>query len=102
MVPTRLPSDSDGAPVSFTFDDQSLVAQPGDTIASALYANGITIFGEHPTTGEAYGGFCLVGRCGDCLVGVDGQPGVMACRTEIRAGMSVSSQHGRGEWGNAV
>jgi hypothetical protein len=29
---------------------------------------------------------------------IDGQPGTMACRTLVRAGMRVETQHGLGHW----
>jgi len=85
--------------VEFTFNGQPLLGVESDTVASALRANGIVHFGTSPQSGEPYGGFCFVGRCAECLVMVDGQPGVMACRTTLEPSMSVQAQAGRGAWG---
>ena len=87
--------------ISFFFNGDSLQGASTDTVASALIANDVVWFGTSPTTGEPYRGFCLVGRCSDCLMEIDGQPAVMACRTPLRDGISVRIQSGRGTWGDA-
>jgi hypothetical protein len=84
--------------VSFTCDGETISGIAGDTVASALLAAGRRVFRTMPKTGESRGGFCLVGRCVDCLLIVDGTPSVRACRTPIRAGMAVRTQHGLGDW----
>jgi len=86
--------------ISFTFTGDSIKGARSDTVASALIANGVAMFGTSPTTGEPYRAFCLVGRCAECLMEIDGQPGVMACRTNLREGISVRLQSGRGSWGD--
>ena len=55
-------------------------------------------FRTSPADDSPRGGFCFVGRCSDCLMMIDGQPGTMACRTLVRAGMRVETQHGLGHW----
>lgn len=85
--------------IAFTWNDSPLTGVEGDTIASALIAAGERILTIHPTSGEPRGGFCLVGRCADCLVVVDGQPGVMACVTPLTPGLRVELQIGHGNWG---
>jgi aerobic-type carbon monoxide dehydrogenase small subunit (CoxS/CutS family) len=50
-----------------------------------------------PRFGDARGGYCMIGRCTDCLVVVDGLPNVPACRTPVSAGQAVRTQHGLGE-----
>jgi hypothetical protein len=86
------------AEVAFTIDGETISGLEGDTVASALLAAGRRVFRTMPKTGEARGGFCLVGRCVDCLMIVDGVPSVRACRTPIAAGMAVRTQHGLGDW----
>lgn len=83
----------------FTWNGVALTGVLGDTVASALIAAGERIFTIHPTSGEQRGGFCFVGRCSDCLVVVDGQPGVMACVTPLTDGLRVERQVGHGHWG---
>jgi hypothetical protein len=51
-----------------------------------------------PGTGAPRGGYCLVGRCSDCLVVVDGEPNVHACLAPVAAGLRVDIQHGLGGW----
>jgi len=86
-------------PLGFTWNGSPMAGVEGDTVASALVAAGERIFTVHPASGQPRGGFCLVGRCSDCLVVVDGQPGVMACVTPLTAGLRVERQVGHGHWG---
>jgi predicted molibdopterin-dependent oxidoreductase YjgC len=88
----------DSDQISFQFNGRTLTGATSDTVASALIANDVAAFGTSPTTGEPYRAFCLVGRCADCLMEIDGQPGTMACRTPLRDGLDVRSQEGRGSW----
>ena len=81
----------------FTFDGRPILARRGEPIAAALLAAGVRVFRTMPGTGEPRGGYCLVGRCTDCLVVVDGRPNVRACVTPVRAGMRVATQLGLGE-----
>ena len=85
-----------GEAVFFTFDGRKLEARAGDTIASALVANGITAFRKSIKLGRGRGFFCGVGRCSSCNVVVDGVPDVRACVTPVREGMEVETQVGRG------
>ncbi len=91
--------NSDHPPVEFTWNGTPLAGVAGDTIASALIAAGERVFTRHPASGRPRGGFCMVGRCSDCLVVVDGQPGVMSCVTPLVEGLRVERQVGHGYWG---
>jgi predicted molibdopterin-dependent oxidoreductase YjgC len=84
--------------LAFTFDGALLTGFAGDTIAAALFAEGVRVFRTMPKTGRARGGFCFAGRCSDCQVVVNGAPGVMACVTPLEAGMRIETQHGVGAW----
>lgn len=44
-----------------------------------------------PRSGEPRGLFCGMGVCFDCLVRVDGRPGVRACLEPVRDGMHVET-----------
>lgn len=74
--------------IKFHWQNQSLRAKVGETIASALIANGIDIFGHHPKDGSPLGLFCANGQCSQCMVLADGKP-VKSCMTKVRGGMSV-------------
>lgn len=82
--------------VTFTFDGIEVVAREGEPIASALLAAGFRVFRTMPQSAAPRGGYCMVGRCGDCLVEVDGVAGVQACTTLVRDGMMVQTQTGVG------
>ncbi len=83
-------------PVRFTFDGREVVGREGEPLLAALLAAGVRVLRTMPKTGEARGGYCLVGRCTDCLVVVDGRPNVRACVTSLQAGMWVETQVGLG------
>jgi sarcosine oxidase subunit alpha len=74
---------------AFVWHGQQLKARTGETIASALFANGIRVFGHHPTDGSPQGIFCANGQCAQCTVIADGLP-VKACMTQIQPGMIVA------------
>lgn len=81
------------ARVAFKWQAQELEALAGETIASALFANGIRIFGHHPKDGSPQGIFCANGQCAQCLVLADGMP-VKSCMELVRAGMQVEPANG--------
>lgn len=83
--------------VEFTFDGHPITARAGEPIAAALLAAGIRVWRTMPRTGEARGGWCLVGRCADCQVIVDGCANVRACLTTVATGMTVRRQEGLGD-----
>ena len=80
--------------VTFTFDGALVAGREGEPIAAALLAAGYRILRTMPRFGGARGGYCMVGRCTDCLVIVDGVANVFACQTPVFAGLVVRSQHG--------
>lgn len=74
----------------FTLDGTPLTAYPGDTIAAALYANGLRAW-RRSRSGELRGMFCGIGVCYECLVTVDGVSGLRACQVEVHEGMAVQT-----------
>ncbi len=85
-----------GETVRITFDGTPVDAVDGEPLIVALLAGGHRVLRTMPSHEEPRGGFCMVGRCPDCLVVVDGLPNVRACVTPVRAGMAVETQHGLG------
>jgi len=77
--------------ISFTFDDKRYKGYEGDTIASALMAQGIRQLRVHEESGTPRGIYCNIGHCFECRVTVDGKTGVRACMTEIKEDMIVES-----------
>ena len=77
----------------FKWNGQKFTAREGDTIASALFANGIRIFGHHPKDGFPQGLFCANGQCSQCMVVADGKP-VKSCMEMVHQGMDVFPSEG--------
>jgi sarcosine oxidase, subunit alpha len=77
----------------FTWDGKAIEAQQGETIAAALFANGIRVFGYHPKDGSPQGIFCANGQCSQCTVVANGVP-VKACMELVQPEMVVESLKG--------
>jgi sarcosine oxidase subunit alpha len=75
--------------VFFTFDGKRVYALEGDTIGSALFASGRRTFSRSFKYHRPRGLMCCAGQCPNCLVQVDGAPGVRACTEPVREGMKV-------------
>ncbi len=80
-------------PVSIYWKGDLIQAQTGDTIASALFANGIRIFGHHHKDGAPLGIFCANGQCAQCLVLANGRP-VKACMEPVRPDLHLEPMDG--------
>ncbi len=65
----------------------------GDTIATALYANDVRIFGRSLKYHRPRGLYSLDGECSNTLVAVDGVPNVRAENTPAVNGMTVNAQN---------
>jgi len=79
--------------ITFYWQDKPLLALSGETIASALIANDIHIFGHHPRDGSPLGIFCANGQCAQCMVIMDGKP-VKSCMELVKEGCHVSPANG--------
>jgi sarcosine oxidase subunit alpha len=75
--------------ISFTFDGTAISALEGDTIGSALHAAGKRTISRSFKYHRRRGLLCCAGQCPNCLVAVDGAPGVRACVEPVREGMRV-------------
>jgi sarcosine oxidase, subunit alpha len=94
----RLPAHSsqqvnqEGA-LTFYFERRAVCAFPGDTVASALFAQGRRIFSRSFKYHRPRGLLCCSGDCPNCLMEVDGKPNVRACRVPVSQGLQARSQH---------
>jgi aerobic-type carbon monoxide dehydrogenase small subunit (CoxS/CutS family) len=81
-----------------------VAGREGEPIAAALLAAGYRVFRTMPRRGDPRGGYCMVGRCTDCAVIVDGVPNVRSCVMVVAEGLDVRTQRGLGEdaWIGAV
>jgi sarcosine oxidase, subunit alpha len=78
---------------TFAWQGRPVTAREGETISSALFANGVRIFGHHAKDGAPQGIFCANGQCAQCLVLVDGVP-VKSCMELVRPGIRVEPVDG--------
>lgn len=91
MPATRLDRS---ATVTIDVDGRPTDAFPGESVATALLAAGVQAFRRTPS-GAARAPFCNMGVCFDCVVTVDGEPGLRACVTPVCAGMRVETDGAR-------
>ena len=84
-------------PLDFTFLGRPLAGFAGDTVASALYAAGVRIFGRSLKYHRPRGLYSMDGESSNTLMRIDGVPNECAETTRLRAGMSVSAQNVRGD-----
>ena len=82
-----------GEPFTFIFDDSTIEAWPGESVAAALLAAGQVVF-RIAEDGGARGVVCGIGLCWECRCVIDGRPNVRACMTEARPAMQVRRQQG--------
>ena len=80
-------------PVTFIWRGKPVTGVEGDTIATALFANGVRIFGRSLKYHRPRGLYSLDGECANALVNVDGVPNTPAELTPVRAGMDVRPQN---------
>lgn len=78
-------------PVTFTFDGKTYEGMEGDTIASALLANGIRQLRVHEGTGTPRAIYCNIGHCFECRVSVNDAKIVRACMPPIQNEMVIES-----------
>jgi len=79
--------------VEFVFERWRLRAAEGQTVAAALLAHGVHVFGRSSKYHRPRGVRCMNGTCSCCAMRVDGLPGVRTCVTLVREGMQVQREH---------
>ena len=83
-----------GSRVIFYFEDKPIEAYANETVAAALYANGLRIFSRSMKYHRPRGFFCAIGRCSACMMTVDNVPNVRTCMVNVKEGMRVTRQSG--------
>ncbi len=82
--------------VGFSFDGEKIKGFENMMLSSALFMNGIKVFGHHHKDNSPQGIYCANGQCSQCTVLVNGNP-VKSCMTPLKDGMVVSSCEGHPE-----
>ncbi len=80
-------------PVGFTFEGKAYEGYEGDTIASALAANGRWVLSRSFKYHRPRGVLTMAGQDGNTLVQLPGAPNVLADRQRIAPGMAVAGQN---------
>lgn len=80
--------------IQWVFEGQTLTALEGDTVATALLANGIDYTRTTPVSNQRRAPFCMMGTCYECLVDIDDVPNRQACQVLVRSGMIVKRMLG--------
>ena len=76
--------------VKIFVNHQILEVLEGESLAAALWANGLIAVGQNPGAELARGLYCGIGHCYECRVTVDGIEDVRSCLTPVREGMRVT------------
>jgi len=81
-----------GEEVTIYLDGQPMKAFESETVAAALYANGLREFSKSIKYRRPRGFFCAIGRCSTCMMEVDGVPNVRTCIVMVKDGMRIKRQ----------
>jgi len=79
--------------IEFTYRNREMVGLAGDTLAAALYANGVRIFSRSLKYHRPRGLYSLDGESANCLMTADGIPNVQAEVTPLADGMAAAPQN---------
>ncbi len=82
--------------IPFTYKKKTSHGLAGDTIASALFANGTRIFSRSLKYHRPRGLYSLDGECSNTCMAVDGIPNVRTENTLLKPGMKVRAQNVKG------
>ncbi len=85
-----------GRSVRFQFEGKRIEGYENESIAVALFASGVKVFGRSRRFNHPMGWFCGIGKCSSCLMRVNGIPNVRTCITPVREGMRVELQGRKG------
>jgi sarcosine oxidase subunit alpha len=81
-----------GKEVTIYLDGKPMKAFSNETVAAALFANGLREFSKSIKYRRPRGFFCAIGRCSACMMEVDGVPNVRTCVAMVRDGMQIKRQ----------
>ena len=96
-MPGRIPESATqvinrGKAVTISYQGKPIRAFQGDTVASALLAEGISTFSRSFKYHRRRSPSCLSGQCSRCTMNVDGRMHIKTCQTPVKEGMVVESQ----------
>ena len=95
----RWQPEAGAATVTLVIDGTSVQARPGDSVAAAMLAAGVSHCRTTAVSGAPRAPYCMMGVCFDCLVTIDGVGNRQGCLVRVRDGMQVGIQLGKCELG---
>ncbi|MBA2305355.1 MAG: (2Fe-2S)-binding protein [Acidobacteria bacterium] len=81
-----------GASINIVVNGEPVRAHLGESVATALLADGRRVLRRTVKRGAPRGLFCGMGVCFDCVVTIDGTPGMRGCVTAVRDGMRIETE----------
>lgn len=78
-----------GEEIEFQWRGKKLTGYRNETVAAALIANNIHIFGHHHKDGSPQGIYCANGQCAQCMVLINQKP-VKACVEMLKPGLDIN------------
>ena len=82
--------------ITFYYNGKKIIGYEGDTIASALHAQGVKTLSDSIHLKRPRGFYCAIGNCASCNMVVNGVPNVRTCITPLEDNMEVQKQVGKG------
>lgn len=82
--------------VAATVDGETVTVPAGCSVAAAIIRSGRSGWRRTRRLERWRGLSCGIGACFDCLVTVNGTPGVRACLIDVREGDVIDVEHGSG------
>ncbi len=83
-----------GREVTIFLDGRPLKAREGEPVAAALFASGIRVARYTGGKREPRGPFCMIGRCTECRMLLEGKGTIMTCLTPVEEGMRLRTPGG--------
>ncbi|MGC8974647.1 MAG: FAD-dependent oxidoreductase [Thermoprotei archaeon] len=77
-----------GKEITIFFEGRPIRAFEGESLAAAIYGAGVDVFRLSPSLKRPRAVFCMVGKCGSCIVRVNGIP-ARSCVTPAEENMRV-------------
>ena len=83
-----------GRELFISMNGKTIKAFEGETVAVALYAAGVMQFSYSSVRHRPRGPFCMIGKCSQCFMRVNGIPHVRTCITPVEDRMVVEVESG--------
>lgn len=76
-------------------DHEPVAARDGDSVAAVLLLSKGVDYRCSQVDSTPRAPWCMIGKCCECLVEVDGQPNRQGCLVQVTEGMRIKRQYDR-------